>query len=233
MPLPTVEQTESFAEYVVDARSWHKHLPCTPPGAPFVFFLDPNAGRELVQAEAGHRTYTDRIDGQQRFHYTWMPTAEYHARFGHWQYATDHGTRLVFMPSDGRNAQLHGFGSVEIMAPDGEWIPVPPDVLAAGTMTMTAHVHPTFSAEWLAYYSMMMARCRAHPEEADERIELYERHEGDLPSLDQEIEEARTRLRAELRATLLRGRARLAGERRSTIDVYRQASIGELVPHEQ
>jgi hypothetical protein len=61
LPIPTVEQTENFAAYMVGAHSWYKHLPCHPPGAPFSFFLDPNAGRSVV-----------------------MLTTEYRDRFGHW-----------------------------------------------------------------------------------------------------------------------------------------------------
>lgn len=84
LPIPTEEQTEKFVEYVVGARSWYKHLPRDPPGTRFVVFLDPNAGRAIVHAD-GRPQYRDRVNERERFHYTWMPTAEYLAKFGHWQ----------------------------------------------------------------------------------------------------------------------------------------------------
>ena len=42
LPLPSTDQTARFVDYVSGAHSWYKHLPLFPPGAPFVFFLDPN-----------------------------------------------------------------------------------------------------------------------------------------------------------------------------------------------
>jgi hypothetical protein len=49
LSLPTVEQTQAFTDYVVGAHSWYKHLPLLPPGAPFTFYLDPNAGRQISE----------------------------------------------------------------------------------------------------------------------------------------------------------------------------------------
>lgn len=211
LPIPTPEQTEDFANFVVNARSWHKHLPCAPPGATFVFFLDPNAGRQLVQTATGRITYVDRVDGQVKFHYTWMPTSEYHTRFGHWHYTTDHGTLLAFSPPGARDTELHGSGLGEIVAPDGTTIPIPPDVLSAGTMTMTAHVHDIFGADWLRFWADMHPETPPHDaEDRDERVALYESYRDDLPGLDRVIGEERTRLRAELRTTLLRVRSLLA-----------------------
>lgn len=51
LPIPTAEQTRNFAEYVAGAHSWYKHLPVYPP-APFVFYLDPNAGRGSWRARS-------------------------------------------------------------------------------------------------------------------------------------------------------------------------------------
>jgi hypothetical protein len=82
LPIPTVEQTESFAVHVAGAHSWYKHLPYEPPGIPFVVFLDPNAGRKL--------------------------------------------------------------GSARVTAPDGASIAISPEVVAAGTVYLTAHVHESF-----------------------------------------------------------------------------------------
>jgi hypothetical protein len=49
LPLPTQEQTEAFLKHVIGAHSWYKHLPFLPPGGIFVFYLDPQAGREILR----------------------------------------------------------------------------------------------------------------------------------------------------------------------------------------
>ncbi len=46
---------------------------------------------------AGEVEFRDRREGQPEFHHTRMPTSEHLARFGHWQYATDHGEELTRM----------------------------------------------------------------------------------------------------------------------------------------
>lgn len=214
LPIPTAEQTENFADYVVGAHSWYKHLPCTPPGAQFVFFLDPNAGRELVQTDMGRFEYRDRVDGQTRFHYTWMLTTEYHVRFGHWQYATDQGTKFVVKPPGSEDTRVFGSGFAEITGMDGASIPVSPEVVAAGTMLMTAHVHRTFSAGWVHYRAHGLRQFRAsHPKYAgygQDLIELCDRHGEDIPAFERAIDDERARLQVELRAALLRVRALLA-----------------------
>src|SRR4051812_13558723 len=91
LALPTLDQTARFVDFVARAHSWYKHIPVWPPGAPFTFFLDPNAGRSLVRLPTGDSAFVDRTDERDRFHYTWMLTSEYRARFGHWEYRTDHG----------------------------------------------------------------------------------------------------------------------------------------------
>jgi hypothetical protein len=52
LPRPTLAQTERFARYVSGAHSWYKHLPIRRK-VPFVFFLDPGAGMNLVRTRAG------------------------------------------------------------------------------------------------------------------------------------------------------------------------------------
>lgn len=211
LPIPTTEQTENFAAYVVGAHSWYKHLPCAPPGAPFVFFLDPNAGRELVHTATGRVEYRDRVDGQVQFHYTWMLTTEYHARFGHWQYATDHGTKFAVELAGSTLVLDSGFA--EIAGMDGASIPVSPEVVAAGTMLMTAHVHDTFGAQWVHFMAHRVRQSReSHPEHGGYRqdlIDLSDRHRDDIPAFDRVIDDERARLRVELRAALFRVRALL------------------------
>lgn len=45
VPRPTRQQMEAFAVFVCGAHSWYEHLPLSPPGFPFQFFLDPGARR--------------------------------------------------------------------------------------------------------------------------------------------------------------------------------------------
>lgn len=129
LPIPTAEQTESFAVYVAGAHSWYKHLPYDPPGIPFVVFLDPNAGRRHIETADGSAEYRDWVDPRERLHYNWMPTAQYLTKFGHWHY--DH-------------TQIRHLGSARVTAPDGASIPVSPEVVATGTVYLTAHVHESF-----------------------------------------------------------------------------------------
>jgi hypothetical protein len=110
LPLPTVEQTQAFADHVSRAHSWYKHLPVIPPGHAFLFFLDPQAGRSVQEyGEAGspvrlasvpkgvHRSHTtikDIKDQSQCGHYSMKPTCDYLAQFGHWNYS--HGSYKTF-----------------------------------------------------------------------------------------------------------------------------------------
>jgi hypothetical protein len=213
LPVPTTEQTENFAEYVVGAHSWYKHLPCTPPGAPFVFFLDPNAGRELVQTPKGRFEYRDRVDGQRQFHYTWMHTTDYRARFGHWQYATDHGTKFVVKLAGSPDTQVLDSGLAKITGLDGASIPVSPEVVTAGTMRMTAHVHEQFHPQWIHYMVHRTRLIQSNPDLAgyrQELIDLFDQYSDDMPAFERAMDDERARLRGELRVALLRVRTLLA-----------------------
>src|SRR4051812_371805 len=78
LPRPTLQQIGEFVEYVSTAHSWYKHLPLIPPGSPFTFYLDPNAGCEWI--ENGSRShFRERLANapeRERFHYTWQPTSD-------------------------------------------------------------------------------------------------------------------------------------------------------------
>jgi glycosyltransferase involved in cell wall biosynthesis len=73
-------QLRQFAEYVAGAHSWYKHLRVLPAKTPIQVFLDPAAGRQLVQAPDGR--VTAEIREKQGFHYSWLRTAEHRERFG-------------------------------------------------------------------------------------------------------------------------------------------------------
>lgn len=129
LPIPTAEQTESFAAFLAGAHSWYKHLPYDPPGVSFVVFLDPNAGRQFVLTADGTAKYSDCVDERDRFHYTWMTTAKYLTKFGHWHYY---------------NTLADRGGIAQVTAGDGTSIAVSPEVVAAGTVYLTACVHESF-----------------------------------------------------------------------------------------
>lgn len=102
LPLPTVAQTEAFAKHVTEAHSWYKHLPAFPPGQLFTFFLDPQAGRQILQRGGmneframfegykGVTRYqsiiTDITKDTKRGHYSMRLTEDYRREFGYWNY---------------------------------------------------------------------------------------------------------------------------------------------------
>ncbi len=94
LPLPTLEQTARFADHVANNHSWYKHLPFFPPGASFVFFLNPHAGKGVSLADEPFVVY--EIDKGDYFsHHSRLATAEYFDRFGHWDYWVDDNPRVA------------------------------------------------------------------------------------------------------------------------------------------
>jgi hypothetical protein len=94
LPVPTLEQTGRFAEHVADNHNWYKHLPFFPPGALFVFFPNPHAGRG-VRADGERFVVSDIEQGDYFAHHGRLPTADYLARFGHWDYWVDDNPRVL------------------------------------------------------------------------------------------------------------------------------------------
>jgi hypothetical protein len=158
IPTPTAEQTSRFADFVARAHSWYKHLPLFPPGAPFCFFLDPHAGEEMVVT----RDRCSFRDTTQLFHHCLVPTAEYHERYGYWQFATTHapafacGNNIFAKIPPGAEtdaAELaNRFGpdgcavlqhSLLAVAWESRWIPVPEDLLDRAVL-LTGLVHEQF-----------------------------------------------------------------------------------------
>lgn len=88
IPVPTVEQTASFSEHVINNHSWYKHLPFFPPGASFVFFPNPHAGSG-IKSKGDRFTIYNIKSGSVLAHHSRLSTAEYVARFGHWDYWAD------------------------------------------------------------------------------------------------------------------------------------------------
>src|SRR5262249_62413076 len=88
LPLPTREQTARFGDHVIGAHSWYKRVPGMHHESSLTFFLDPDAGKQLVR-RGEVETVEEIVDESEGWHYSMMPTAEYLARFGHWGYWVD------------------------------------------------------------------------------------------------------------------------------------------------
>ena len=101
LPRPSAGQVRNFVDYVCQAHSWYKHLPLTLPGILFFFYLDPNAGCDLLLLPRGRAKYRERTESTQRFHYSWQPTAQYRQRFGYLEYFTEAGTTILLGGPEG------------------------------------------------------------------------------------------------------------------------------------
>lgn len=144
---PTSEQAQEFADYVAESHSWYKHLPQVPPGTPFVFFLNPFAGYDLFVDGDGRFRHRERV-GNRGFHYSWLPTAEYHRRFGHIDYRCDAGTTM-YLPATGEVIHPRSACPVVLDA-QGHQRPIPADIAALGTVEVTGMVHPR--SAWIGLY---------------------------------------------------------------------------------
>ena len=123
LPRPSLEQTYRFAWFVAGAHSWYKKLP-THGTAPFVFYLDPYAGFSTRYYANGKTAVEEITDESDRSHYTWQTTADYHRRFGHWNYDAD-------TPGEGAS----------VSDGEGNWIAVPRPFLEAGRADVNAFMH--------------------------------------------------------------------------------------------
>lgn len=223
LPIPSVEQTERFVLYVAGAHSWYKHLPVLPPGEPFAFFLDPNAGRSLI-CTAERELFVDRSDEEERFHHTWILTTEYLKKFGHWSYAANAGPGLRFGSAEEGWANLTT-PMPRVMTPDGSWVEVTTSVIESGSCSLTAMVHATINPNtWLLNHGQGMMenfkkQLELHPDDTElaryakvEAIQdliageyvrknkpLEEFHREEMPRQRDKIRQALFRVRALLR----------------------------------
>jgi len=99
LPVPTPEQTDRFGEHVAGNHSWYKHLPFFPPGASFIFFPNPQAGRG-VRRNGDQIEVFDVTRGDYFEHHSRFSTADYLDQFGHWDYWIDENPRVID-PVDG------------------------------------------------------------------------------------------------------------------------------------
>ena len=136
LPIPSDEQTRTFAEYVTGAHSWYKHLPMLPL-SPFVFFLDPNAGRSMVHVTGDEVAFVDNTDGNPGIHYTWQTTDAYRRRFGCWNYEAPYGKSLQYM-SDQGVVDTGGAGLRVADADSTCWLEIPATLTTAGTALVSS-----------------------------------------------------------------------------------------------
>jgi hypothetical protein len=152
LPIPTDEQIIDFVSFVAGAKSWYKHLPCRPPGAPMAFYLDPNAGCDRFRRWGHQAIFRDRTHATEQLHHTWMTTHEYRTRFGYLAFCCELGTG-IFMDetlADGMATLDPNVFAPLIEGKPGTLSSVPKRVVDAGTCWVTATVHANMDAQGLS-----------------------------------------------------------------------------------
>lgn len=76
LPRPPWEQIVRFAWFVAGAHCWYKHLPVDSK-VPFLFFLDPHAGKNLVMTQNGKRAMVEITHESCPFHDNCLTTRTY------------------------------------------------------------------------------------------------------------------------------------------------------------
>jgi len=170
---PTDEQIADFTLYVSGARSWYKHLRRLPPGEPFLFYIDPWAGMDKIVTMSGRAEFIVRSAGQHHIHYSWMPTEEYHHRFGRLAFSCGAGKAVyqsvLGVQPDGRPIQgmLEASGNwpVIYVEPDRPMrVPVELHEVATTLLTGVVDPHTDFIRLWRPLL-LPATRPRTWPEE--------------------------------------------------------------------
>jgi hypothetical protein len=193
---PTDEQIRDFAAFIAEAKSWYKHLPLLPPGVPFCFFIDPNAGMDRVIVAGGRVMYYPRTEESPKLHYSWLTTETYRSRFGYLSYACPEGSRICVNFSF-RNE------TYDMVSPDGlldnnPYLPavnlahkglqvVPAEILGLASVEITGVIHPMAATVecWDAILKGDAGNCRG-PEETGATAIL-----GEISARCQELQELR------------------------------------------
>jgi hypothetical protein len=151
LPTPTAEQIKDFVTYVAGAKSWYKHLPARPPGAPMHFFLDPNAGRDRLRRWGHQVIYRDRTKATQKLHYSWMTTEDYRGRFGYLSFCCRSSTGIWTeeMLADGLATLDPNVSDPLVQGNAGALVMVPAALLEAGACMLTRTVHERTDATFL------------------------------------------------------------------------------------
>jgi hypothetical protein len=113
---------------------------------PFLFFLDPNAGRAETWDSSGQVAFADREEGLDRFHYGWMTTDEYRERFGYLQYTARAGAHVGVGSPEG--LVVTGSPGALIYGESGDPLFLPAEIMDAGSVGLTAIVHDDGAGWW-------------------------------------------------------------------------------------
>jgi hypothetical protein len=205
LPRPSEQQIDHYVKFVAEAHSWYKHLPLLPPGVRFYFFVDPWAGQLRIESR-GRLTHRERKDDDEfKFHYTWMTTRVYQERFGHLEYtATGGGMTTMYF---GHRGTSEG-PDAPVVAMEGRALRMPSEIAQAGSVLLTAVIHPGTAERWVWRLFLPMWNERQWPRETGGECVLneirtiraqvdrpYERIDADLERL---LKPERERLHAEM-----------------------------------
>jgi hypothetical protein len=149
LPRPTAAQTALFASYVSKAHSWYKHLPPYPK-VPFYFFLDPNAGKQIVYDQTGKVRFEDKTS-ENGFHYTYQTTKKYRKRFGYWNYHAAYGTSFLLPSEEGEVSSTESSIGLKIINLQSETLEISPALIETGTAYLSAFVHPDINIDILVF----------------------------------------------------------------------------------
>lgn len=132
--LPSPEQTISFIRHLSTDHSWYKY-PGLNSEAEFVFYLDPNAGRSLLQPK----------DKNQPLRFIPLKDSQYRPRFGGWAYYTTGYTVNYLVKTDGTVKDSRPYIGLNIVNIEGQLVPIPEDLILAGTIPLSGYLHGGFS----------------------------------------------------------------------------------------
>jgi len=128
-----------FAEYIISAHSWYKHLPLHPK-MPFFCFLDPQAGRLQSRDSATGAIIFSDADGKEIPHYTAQSTAMYRRRFGLWSYCNSFPS-IGIVTFENYGSDSEGYHcTLTSQSTEGQVV-IPPELLESGKAQLSALVH--------------------------------------------------------------------------------------------
>jgi hypothetical protein len=142
---PTAEQVDAFVDYVSTQHSWYKHLPLTPPGSTFVFFLDPGAGMQQREDAAGRISYFDISRREQLFHHAMRYTDDYRRAFGCLSYATQNAPSFSLYGTDGSSSRFEHLPGLVV---NGRLARLPIEAAEAASVEVTGIIHHIARDAW-------------------------------------------------------------------------------------
>jgi hypothetical protein len=174
LPRPTPEQTRRFAEHVAQAKNWYKLIPAAPE-VPFVFYLDPDAGRHWIRKTSGmnlklspetdlsvleeaETVFEDSVRAHQ-YQRGWETTEEYLDFFGLWNFYAPNTLEYEILMENGDIIVTAGPGFK--IRSDSGWCEIPRELEGAGTAFVSSLVYPF--AEHYPHFADGLIFVRAEP----------------------------------------------------------------------